>query len=525
MSCAALDSYILSAKTRAAGSSGGLDADTLIPLRTDLSRLPAFSIAHDLYAAYGFTTLTATLRVLSGDAGGPTLACVAAHITPALGTTISRLLTFIPLAVLVVVGFATAFAAILSPWGSADVFNWTSNYGRDEDLLRLVTPGFGDCLQYIQFAVLTGALTLNYPGYYQPVVSQAGWSTLLFNASFVSHGPGAQSLVDGVYVTNGTYGLDRLSQLIGLSTVKDIWAEAVIWLLVIIAAVVIAIQLGFLLRWGYRHLSRTQEQDLRHKNLPFTFGNIIRIVFNYFLLPIVALSMFQLVVAGVRPYAPVATALAAVLLLVLGAFAVWLFRILTTVRPRSYLFDDLRTVLLYGPLYNTYSDDAAIFALIPLFLQFVRGIAIGAVQPSGIAQLVLLAICEVIYLLTLHAFRPFHSPTSMNAFHTFFAFARLVTTLLSVSFVPSLRISEGSKGWIGYVILVIHACVLVVGFLLSALRTIIEVVARLSGAGGDAGTVGGAARGGLVKVRYRCPWSDNFPPLARGSFHCASWSQ
>lgn len=461
-------------------------------------------MSHQLYAKYAFTTIAATLRVTSGDKSAATLACVSANITPDLGRNIDRLLAYIPLAILALVGFATVFAAVFSPWGSADVFCWTSNYGRDADLLRLVTPGFGDCLQYIQFVVLTGALSLSYPGYYQPVVSQAGWSTLMFNTSFVSRGEGINSLVDGIYVTNGTFGLERMSELVGMTTVKDIWAGMMIWLLVIIGAVIALIQAGFIFRWGYHHLSHVQEEDLRAKNLPFSMGNVIRIVFNYFLLPLVALTFFELAVTTRRPTAPVATAFAVTLLLLLLGFAIWVLRVIAKVRPRSYLFDDLPTVLLYGPLYNTYSDNAAPFALVPIFLQFLRGVAIGAVQQSGIAQLILLAICEVIYILTIHAFRPYFPPTSMNAYQTFFAVARLLTTLLSVTFVPSLGVTEGSKGWIGYVILVVHATILIFGFVLNAIQTIVEVVARLSGGGGEEGVGGGVARGGLTKVSSAC---------------------
>ena len=186
-------------------------------------------------------------------------------------------------------------------------------------------------------------------------------------------------------------------------------------------------------------------------------------------------------------------------------FAAWLLWLIASTRPRSYLFDDLPTVLLYGPLYNTYSDNAATFALIPVMLTFVRGIAIGAVQPSGIAQLVLLAICEVILILTLNAFRPFHSPTSMNAFHTFFAVVRLLSILLSTAFLPSLKVAPAPRGWIGYVILLLHGIVLVFGFFLNACQTFIEVVARLAGAGGEEGVGRGAARGGLVKVWFLHP--------------------
>ncbi|KAL8673785.1 MAG: hypothetical protein Q9168_001797 [Polycauliona sp. 1 TL-2023] len=459
---------------------------------------PAFSLQHDMYSSFRFTTISARLRVASGNEQASPLACVEASITPDLGSSITGILQYLPLVVLILVAVATASAAIFSPWGSADVFRFTTNYGRDADLLRLVTPGFGDCLQYIQFIVLAGSLSLNYPGFFQPVVSQVSWAALMFNESFVSHGNGTQSIVDGIYKVNGTYGLDRMSQLVGMQSDEDIWAGMVIWVLVIIAAVVVLIQLGFICRWAYRQISNTQQEDLRAKNLPFSLGNAIRIVFNYFLLPIVALSMYQLLVAGHS--AAVTVALAAILLFLLVLFSAFLLWLIATTRDRSTLFDDLPTVLLYGPLYNTYSDNAATFALVPVMLTFVRGIAIGAVQPSGIAQLVLLAICEVITILTLNAFRPFHSPTSMNAFHTFFAAVRLVTVLLSVAFLPSLGVGDAPRGWVGYVILLLHAIVLVFGFFLNACQTLIEVVARLAGAGGDEGVGGGAARGGLVKA-------------------------
>ncbi|KAL1964542.1 hypothetical protein VTN77DRAFT_6839 [Rasamsonia byssochlamydoides] len=457
--------------------------------------LRAFSIQHDLGSSYQFMSIVPTLRVRSGDASDADLACVSAIITPDLGSTLRGLVGFLPLLILVFVAVANILAAIYSPWGSTDPFRWTSNYGRDEDLLRLVTPGFADCLQYIQFIVLTGALSLNYPGYYQPVVAQGAWSALMFNQSFVSAYSGRNPVVDGVYTVNGTYGLDRYSQYVGLTAVRDIWPSMVIWLLAIIAAVTALTEVAFGFRWVYHRLANVPEEDLRAKNMPFTMGNVIRIVFNFMLLPVISLSMFQLVVAADSPAYSVA--LAVVLILALVTFSCWVVRLIATTRPRSYLYDDLSTVLLYGPLYNTYCDDAAAFALVPIFIAFIRGIAIGALQPSGIAQLVLLAICEVVLVLTLLAFRPYPSPTSMNLYQILFAMVRFLVVLLSVSFVPSLGISEQTRGWIGYVILFIHAMLLVFGFFLNALQTLIEVVARLAGAGG---VEGAATRGGLAKV-------------------------
>ncbi|CAO2649915.1 Nn.00g012070.m01.CDS01 [Neocucurbitaria sp. VM-36] len=458
---------------------------------SDPYTLPAMSVAHDFSSTYSFTTWSATMRVLQGNTAAQPLSCVSASITPDLGRTLSDAIRYMPAAVLALVAVATIFAATCSPWGTSNVFRWTSNYGRDEDLLRLVTPGFGDCLQYIQFVVLAGSLSLNYPGFFQPVVSQASWSVLLFNQSFVSHGNGSRSLVDGIYFANGTYGLTRLGQYVGMTRERDIWACMAIFLLVLIGIAILLTQLGFLGRWLSRQLTKTQDGDLTGKNWSFTAGNIVRIVFNYFMLPVVSISLFQLVVGPRSPGSVVAAAV--ILLILVAGVATWIFWFIFTTRPRAHLFDDLPTVLTYGPLYNTYSDDAAPFAFIPVLLTVIRGVAIGAIQPSGIAQIIILAICEVILILTLHAFRPFQSNTSMNAYHTFFSVVRLTCILLSVAFVPSLAVTEAPKGWIGYVILLLHAIVLIFGFFLNSLQTIIEVAARLGGVGAD-------QRGGLATV-------------------------
>ncbi len=468
--------------------------------RTDIDQLPAITVAHEMSSLYSFTSISAKLEIQSGDAQGQYYGCVIATITPDLGSTLKGLLRYLPLAILIMVGIATIFAAILSPWGSSDIFHWTTNFGRDEDLLRLVTPGFADCLQYIQFIVLTGSLSLSYPGFYQPAVSRVAWSSLMFNESLVTGGNGTHPVVDGVYQygNSSLKGLDRMSNLVGMTSVKDMWVGMIVWLVVIVAIVCVITQLGFVLRWIYRQTANIEAEDLRSKNWPFTAGNVVRVVMNFFLLPLAALSFYQLVISSRGPtYAVALAALTIIAVFLFGARLLFLF---VKVRPRSFLFDDLQTVLAYGPLYNTYCDDAGTFALVPIFINLLRAIAVGAVQQSGVAQVVLLAICEIILILTINAFRPYPTATSMNIYHTCFSVIRLITVLLYIAFVPSLQVDDASRGWIGYAILLIHACVLVFGFFLNAVQTLIEVVARLAGAGGRVDANGEAARGGLVKV-------------------------
>lgn len=457
--------------------------------------LPSISMASDMNASYAFASFSATFLIRYGDEAATTIGCVQATVTPSLGN-LAWAIKFLPLMVLLAVGFATIFAGMYSPWGTSNIFHWSSNYGRDPDLLRLVTPGFGDCLQYLQFAVLTGGLTLSYPGFYQPIVSQAAWSALMFNQTIVTKYDGMPKTVDGIYVTNGTFGLQNLAQLTGMGQVEDIWAGMMVWLLVIIGASLVLFQLSFAVQWIYRFVRKIPEEDLRSKNWPFSIGHIIRIVFNFLLLPIVALTSFQFVVAAQS--LDYMTGLAALTLVCILGFAGWLLYLIISTKPRAVLFDDLPTLLLYGPLYNTYSDEAAFYALSPFSLTLVRGIAIGAVQPAGIAQIVLLAICEVVQVLTLQAIQPFHRQSSMNAYHTLFAVLRFITIMLMIAFIPVLTVEEGTKGWIGYVILVIHAGVLILGFFLNAIQTVLEVIARMAGAGGD--DVAGQTRGGLSKI-------------------------
>ncbi|KAI1757186.1 integral membrane protein [Xylaria castorea] len=488
------NAYFCDSLSNASCPLGPVFNSTFINITTDPYSLPSFNLSNQFGSSYAFATFVPKLSIIYGDSKATTIGCVSATVTPTLES-VAWSLKFLPLVVLALVGFGVVFAAIFSPFGTSDVFHWTSNYGRDPDLLRLVTPGFGDCLNYIQFVVLTGSLSLDYPGFYQPAVSQGSWSVLMFNERFVSKAEPWQSVVDGIYYTPGKHGLERIAQLNGLGEVEDIWAGTIIWLLVIIAGVLFLTQAGFLVRRFWRMISNDSEEDLRSKNIPFFLGNVIRIVFNYFLVPIVAFTTFQFVVPTRIPDYLIGLSVVT-LALIIGS-AVWFIHVIVTTKPRAHLFDDLSTALLYGPLYNTYKDEAAWFALVPIILNIFRGAIIGGVQPSGIAQVIILAFCELLQgaLLLL---RPFHPSTWMNAYHISLFAIRFFSTILMVPFVSTLGISEAQKGWIGYAILLIHGLVLFTAFLMNAVITISEVIARLNGAGGD--NIGGQTRGGIVKI-------------------------
>ncbi|KAI5288075.1 hypothetical protein KEM54_005491, partial [Ascosphaera aggregata] len=288
---------------------------------SDPSILPAFSVSHRLGSSYAFSSIVPHIRVLSGDPSHTLLTCVTADIVPDLGPKIANVLTYLPAVILILVALSNLIAATASPWGSSDPFHFTSNYGRDEDLIRLITPTFSDCLQYIQFVVLGGSLSLNYPGFYQPAVSHGSWSVLLFNQSFVGDDAGRPALLDGVYnvqPNSRSKGLDTMAQLCGLSSGKDVWTGFIIWLLMIIGAAILISQIFIGLRWISLHASGDRDHNMRLLNIPYTVGNILRVIMNYFLLPAFAFPLFQLVKTNTSPATPVVFAVILLIILIGG---------------------------------------------------------------------------------------------------------------------------------------------------------------------------------------------------------------
>src|SRR4051794_8258800 len=101
-----------------------------------------------MLSSYAFSSFSTNFQIILSDSPNIIAGCIDATVTPALGPSLSNVLRFIPLGILIMTGIATILAAVFNPWnGTEDIFEWSSNFGRDDDMLRLVTPGFADCLQ------------------------------------------------------------------------------------------------------------------------------------------------------------------------------------------------------------------------------------------------------------------------------------------------------------------------------------------------------------------------------------------
>ena len=458
----------------------------------------AFGVNIQLNDDYIFGTIVPMIQVLSSDIPPQEIICISFPLTPRLTPPLTVTFSIVPLAICLLVGFATLFAAIYNPWtGTWNLLRATSNFGHDPDALRLVTPGFSDCWYYVQFAVYTACLSLNYPGFYQPVLSRVAWSNLLFNTTLLHGSNGTlpwstvTTSIDGEFdnstatlinIVNGSdYGLTQYASLVGIPA-KDVWPTFMVWFLLVLCAITVVTELVFGILWVYKNARGQHTTDLG-TNICFLGGMILRI-WQLFYIVLVTLCCYQLVVASESP--TFAVGLSAIVLILLGMAApAGLIYILSRYAPREHLYADLHPLLVLGPLYNTYGESKFLFSGCVFLIRLLQGIVVGAVQASGIAQITLLAVLEIGFLCMINGWRPFHPRTSMNGWHTFMSIVRLVIILFLVAFIPNISVSAGVRGWIGYTLLVIHAAVLIFVFVVNVIQTIVEISARLAGAGED----------------------------------------
>ncbi|CAI4212398.1 unnamed protein product [Parascedosporium putredinis] len=254
---------------------------------------------------------------------------------------------------------------------------------------RALLPGLGELLHYLQFIFLSASLSLRYPGFFQPIASYLNWFSLFSSEGPVGHAKRYTSINDGIYERNGTYGgtfgLELMTQIVGAPTPWNITG------LVVLAGVVN--------RRLYLWNPEPNENGI--KDAKFTTGQVFRAIFSYFSIPLVALSTYQFDYATLLP--AYHTAMAATLLALIALAFIWLLRQIPARSLGALVFNAPK----YSPLHNPAGHKPGpqtSFVVIMFVLNFIRGIAIGGLQISGVAQLTILLACEVVFVASIYSF-------------------------------------------------------------------------------------------------------------------------
>ncbi|RYP21361.1 hypothetical protein DL765_002262 [Monosporascus sp. GIB2] len=401
--------------------------------RHNLSSLD-LAFAENMHAFHHLSTFHATIHL--ARLGAEEKGCLQAYITPAFSPAVRTALRYAPLGILL-------FVLLVGVARSIPVSGESSP--------QSVLPGVADCLHYLQFVFLTGSLSLFYPGFYQPAVGRLGWVSLLASG-FVNHGHPYAGVSDGIYELNGTYGgtlgLELMTQIVGASPTMDTWMNMVILIAIITIASALFLEM-------YRRLAQSADPDMDSDmqapapaGLRHTFYRTLRLILSYFMMPLVALSFYQINYATQLPAYHISLAA-----LVVAANIIALIWLLSHVPTRSLgvlIFDNSKRYSQLSTSETGNKQDKR-FILTLFTLTFIRGAAIGGLQIWGPAQLAVLGTCEVVLLACAVQFQAY----SMFSIGVVTALVRLASLLLMVTFVRGLA-SDNTRSVVGYLILTAH---------------------------------------------------------------------
>ncbi|KLU87218.1 hypothetical protein MAPG_06220 [Magnaporthiopsis poae ATCC 64411] len=398
--------------------------------------------------------------------------CVYAEVTPQLSgavTVAAQIGPILVFALVVVSGFLTTLYKQPIVVDTAHSGYWARRVPLQENPApppaRAILPGVGDCLLHLQFIFLMGALTVRYPGFYQPVVSKTNWAVL-----FSPSGPiGMRSVyddgvADGIYWINGTLtgtdGITLLSQVSGTPITTYVFWNMLLLACLVAIAVTLVLKISPLVVPSIRaKFSASADTEPRpHQTATRTTWNVLRVVFSYFLQPLVAIMTYQLSSQFLPAWQ---LALIVVLMVLVISAIAWM----TSTAPSN----QLGSLLLGGSKkkyrsLNQGADDGyrrfdsrAIFTIIFFVVAFLRGAMIGAVQSNPIGQLAILALLEFVLLASTAILNPF---PSFALVFVCSCLARLAVVVLTIIFLPQLHADIGTRMAVGYSILAIHAAVL-----------------------------------------------------------------
>lgn len=221
-------------------------------------------------------------------------------------------------------------------------------------------------------------------------------------------------------------------------------------------------------------------------------GNLVRILV-LFHLPVTVLSVYQMTLSA-SDVSMASRALAgvsfAIISVIIPALLVARVRFTTT----NKLYDETRTLLSLGPLYNHYRHGSQMFACLFFATNVAVGLTVGAGQKSGTAQAIIILVVEVVSALMTSIWLPWGTGASMGLISFLFCVARIVIAVLLVILSPTvcpfcslfiskhlqINVDGGAAGWIAYGILVILALIYL-ALLLMLVVKLVEALVRIIG--------------------------------------------
>lgn len=414
-------------------------------------RFSSYHFTYEFPSTYRLQTAVSTLNFRHTN--GTELDCGVVKITPDLGEGASLAFSLTPLCLL-------AFIALVSVRKHLGGIHFR-HFLDDDSVLATQGPVWATVLditlflRHMQFIFLSASMTVEYPGFYVPIISKLAWASLLFWRGPLDHGHSSPGIDGGMYVSNATYGPDFMNQMLGYPNMLNTLGNSVINLFILLIPTFFLLSFLFVVASATPPAGRRSFWSITKKAAGMTTG----LGLCFFSVPLLSYMAYDLILIGYLPNYRIALAVF-MLLLIVGAHHFLTYHVDDQIQTIRLPIDDDDDDI--GPDRSTPNIDRFLKKLyrhlqhsFPLF----QAVGVGGLQDHPLAQVTVLAVCEVAALV--HAiFRvdePFFALTT-----TYCSFVRLITALLSISFTSS--VTETTKQWIGYTILTLHGFVVLPGF-------------------------------------------------------------
>ncbi|KAF9551359.1 hypothetical protein EC957_009243 [Mortierella hygrophila] len=218
--------------------------------------------------------------------------------------------------------------------------------------------------------------------------------------------------------------------------------------------------------WFCAKESRQKGRALQHA-FDFVAGNVIRVWLLLFT-PLALSAMFQLTISGDTTMMAIASTSLIVLTVGTSVFITW--RILRSASGDNHL-EDFGLLLKYGALYNTLAEEGTLFFLVNLLARFLWGLSVAMLSAYGIAQVAVLMVVELGYMMVIGVKWPF-SDSGDNKFHILLSVVKILVTGCSIPYIQELNVTPKTRQIFGYVQMGLHLSVFVVIFALVLWNTI-----------------------------------------------------
>ncbi|UZP38247.1 hypothetical protein NXS19_006063 [Fusarium pseudograminearum] len=379
------------------------------------------------------------------NSNNTTLSCVRAVLTPAVPATIRIIGLWFP-----IITFALACVAACWPVRRSSRPNTTKN--------SLVARAI-DVLAYIQFIFFSGAMSLQYPGFFQPLVGLSGWSTLMLPAGVVESRSSyaRQGVNDGIYEHNGTItgapGLELLTQMTGSAVKPQSWMNTFVLSLLVFVSLYI---FSFIIhRLGNTNSSPRSASANLESSFRTQYWAVVRLFLSCFMLPLSAWATYQFLDGTIFGYQNSVMAILVLSLLLAGFYWSW------SQDP------EMASLVIHGPNRARRKDktDQKYCALIVFFLMLLRGCILGGLQTYNSVQVGLLLACEAMHLMSMTYWIGFSHFTSLPGI---LSMARIALSSINIGFLPGVTGHSG-KILVAYIALCGHVIILICIFLIPTL--------------------------------------------------------